>query len=461
MSLTPTQIYSLLALIIYLLLIGWIAYKSSKRETAEQFAIGGRNVGLLGTVASLASGFRDGAGLAVWVSLAYFFGFGAMWLAIGLAGGLGALALKAHIVRERAVQGGFVTVGDLLRSKVGPYTAQISSLIIAGTALLYSAAQVFVSGRIFAEILSLPINAGILLTALVVAAYLVAGGYQTVIRTDVLQLGLIMAILVLPFFIGGSIQGSNLFESLLSPGWRTGVGFFGISFLVVYSSADVWQRIFSARSSSVARNALLTTIPIYFVIAIGLILLGFASRGVLVGVEPQDAFFELFTSTAAPAMVVAVLGVFAAASVMSTLDTQVFLFASTIAKDLLPKRESEAGTRFVRASRIVVIVLLGVLTLIATTIGDIIQFLFSAVTLGTVLAPILFIYTFWKTKKSDGVDKAITATLAIATVVYIVMFVRGDFADVLLTLVPAAVCLILCIAVFAYEGLKAKPTLHG
>ena len=434
--------HALIAFIAYLVLLAFITLRSARDESAPEFMIGARRVGVWGLVASLAAGFRDGAGLAVWISLAIFFGFGTLWLTTGMAIALVLLAVLSRRVSSRAHQEGLVTVGDALVRDIGPVTARLTSFVVIGTAFLYAAAQLFVSGRILAEFLAIPAFAGVWLVAGVVGAYLVAGGFKTVIKTDVLQWAFILLVLVLPFALtGGSLSSLDL-GSLLSPGWRLGVGFFGISFFVVFSSADVWQRIYAATTGRVAGQALLLTIPAYYLISIGIVLLGLFVVPLLGDVAPEDAFFAIFSADLGHPILISLLGVFAAASVMSTLDTQVFLLSSTVTRDLL--KAGDEAEKFVKPSRYVILLALALMAMIASTIANIIEFLFSAVTLGTILFPVLVFSAVAPSAPANlRRDRLVAGALGIAVIVYVVLFARGAFEDVLLTLVPPILASIL------------------
>ena len=64
----PTQLqFTQIAIAAYLAVLGYIPYHSSRKETPSDYVIANRNVGTLATTASVASGFRDGAGIAAGV----------------------------------------------------------------------------------------------------------------------------------------------------------------------------------------------------------------------------------------------------------------------------------------------------------------------------------------------------------------------------------------------------------
>ena len=427
-----------LILVIYVVIVLVLAVGDRRRDSSSDFLIAGRQVTWFATMASIVGNLRDGAGIAAWVVLGIVFGFGALWLTTGLALGLLVLALCAPIVRSVGVEKGFVTVGELIRERCGVTTARLSSAIIAGTALLYAAAQVHVSGRIFAALFGLPQAAGILLTTAIVGTYLCLGGYKTSIRTGVLQWFIIMFVVALPWLSGMTLQTVGPIPSLLSPGFMTAFAFAMLSFLVTVSSADLWQLMFSARSPNHGRTGFLAAVPVYYVISVGLVLFANALSA-LVGphVNPPDVFFASFSLSSMPSYVMPVFAVFMAAAVMSTLDSQVFLFSTTVLRQWHPESASSETTELPRHARIVILLTMVMLTLLATGIGDLVQFLFGAVTLGTVLTPVLLCAVMTRTHPRPHFDTYLSIALGVGVLTYIPMFALGAFENLVLTIVPA------------------------
>src|SRR5690606_3019888 len=81
---SPTQTITLTILCLYFLMLIGINWREKAEGNAESYAIGGRDVGYIATTGSLAAGFRDGAGLILWISFAYTGGYAGMWLFVGV-----------------------------------------------------------------------------------------------------------------------------------------------------------------------------------------------------------------------------------------------------------------------------------------------------------------------------------------------------------------------------------------
>lgn len=450
---TSVVTYSMAFLAIYIFFVAILAWSSSKGETSSGYLIGDRNVGLLPTLASLASGFRDGAGLAAWVTLAVYFGFGALWLTVGMVIGLVVLGFLASGLRNLAAEQGFLTVGDLISHRIGIKTARTASLLIALTALLYAAAQLFVGGRVLASLMGVSSTNGVIASGLIVGAYLWLGGYKSVIRTDLLQWLVIMAVIGLPFALMGQYPKDLSPMPFFEIDSSTALGFTGISFLVVASSADVWQRIFSSASGTTARNALWLTAPVYLIISVAVVILGLTIASVAVDSNPSEALFDVFSVPSTSPVAVALLGVFIVAAVMSTLDTQIFLFASTFVREIARIQNEEEEAELAKGYRLTMAGTIIILGFVAVSIGDIVEFLFGAVTLGTVVLPVLFIAALSNSRETDG---RLALSLLIGAVVYVWLFSSGAFENLVYTLVPSAVATVLCVAVVLFSPKTAE-----
>lgn len=444
-----------LVLAVYFLLLAAISIRSyyeRRDDDYEHYMIGGRKVGLIGTVASLSSGYRDGAGIAVWVLLSFLFGFGALWLYFGLAAGLILLALLAPAVRTLGEERGYITIGDLLGDLFGPKTATVCSIVVAISAFLYSAAQLFVAGTIFSELLDFSGNFGIILTAAIIAVYLAIGGYSTVIKTDVLQWGFIMVVIVLPFWVEGHSFELADMATVLKPSLGAAASMFGIGLAFAIANPDVWQRIFSASSPRRARASFLLTVPVYFLICNGLVMFSLALQAVLTEVDPQRAFFATFTTDFLPPLALPFVAVFAISSLMSTLDTQIFLFSSTVSRNLSRSAAGGRSSGTVGWSRLITVGLLALLSLLAMTIQDLIAFVLEAASLVTVLGPVLVYAVSSRISRRRPRDGLLAAGLLAAVAVYGVMFASGLLAEMAYFCIPAGASLVACLVAWACAG---------
>lgn len=444
------QAMTTLVLVVYLLGLLFLGFQKGKKPS--EFLIASRNVGLWPSVASIVGNLRDGAGLAAWILLTYYYGFGALWLTFGLMTGLLVLGFIAPKLRQLADQHNFISVTEFLNLAIGPKTARISALIIAVTALLYAAAQVYVGGQLIAGLLNLQSWVGIVVVSLVVGLYLIIGGYRSTIITGVVQWLILMLVIILPWFIiGNSFLGQIHFSTLVTIDPLTLIAFFGISFLVTISSADLWQLIFSNRSAKTARASFLISMPMYLVISLGVIFFALAAKTFLSDSIPPDQVLSALFSTST-SYGLALLGVFIAAAVMSTLDSLVFLAASTISREFYSTNLTDEKVTRNHLRKLIMLIMI-ILAVIAVSIGNIIQYLFSAVTLATILTPI-FLIAVWKPRMLEDRDTYIALCLLVAIAIYVLMFSLDLFVILIYTLVPAIVSSILLLGIYLVGDTK-------
>ncbi len=212
----PMQTPTLIALALYFILmlaIGLYAWKRST-EDSEGYLLGGRN--LHPAVAALSAGASDMSG---WLLLGlpgalYAAGLVEAWIGIGLfVGAVVNWFVVAPRLREQTVHyGNALTIPQFLANRF-PNKAVIlrvvSAVIIVIFFAVYSAAGLVGGGKLFestfidARVMGLSLYmAGVLLTALVVLAYTMVGGFLAVSLTDFVQ-GCIMvvALVVMPLVV--------------------------------------------------------------------------------------------------------------------------------------------------------------------------------------------------------------------------------------------------------------------
>ena len=75
----------------------------------------------------------------------------------------------------------------------------------------------------------------------------------------------------------------------------------------------------------------------------------------------------------------------------------------------------------------------------AITINSIIEMIFSAITLLFILAPIYVAVGFGWVKNGRKFDVIVSVSILISVCVYLVMYARGDFTNMLLMMIPVLV----------------------
>ncbi len=448
-----TQTLILGCIVVYFIVMICIGLYASRNQSYTGFVIGSRDVGYIPTIGSLAASFRDGTGVIFWFGFGLTAGYGGLWFFLGAIVGLFFYAWIGPRIRDMAEKNEYITIGEIIRNKVGVVTERSTALIIIIFSLMVIAIQLYVSGNIFSTILGVESWIGIVSVALVVCFYLFLGGYSCVIKTDAVQFFIILSLIFVPFFFTPSSAQVLNFESIHSLGTINEIALTLIGLFFVLSSADTWQRVFSARNAKVIRRAFPISAIFLLIMTFSLIFLGMASKPFLgENVDTSTVFFQIFTGDFIFPWLQAYIAVVVMAVCMSTLDTFCYLTSATIAKNYLPERVTSTRDSYIKLSRIVMVFILAFMSVLAVTISDVILFAFNAMSLLYILAPVYILSATGILKnKSRMIDYLITISISISCLVYIYMFVNNYFAEMIMTMVPVAVNILLITTILIYN----------
>lgn len=187
----------------------------------------------------------------------------------------------------------------------------------------------------------------------VTVAYVLLGGFKAVLRTDLLQFAVMAGVFLVLLPLNTNFSELDLDFDIGSPGPLRSVSFYVSGFVSLFIGADIWQRVYSARSGRVARMSLFLAAAVWLMFEVSLLIPGIAARGVA-GATAEDAlFFGLFEVLPPELASIAVVGILAA--LMSTLDTEIFLLASMVAKDFVSRRRALTPEQMASVTRIALV----------------------------------------------------------------------------------------------------------
>ena len=350
------RIEEMVSLGIYFLImmaIGAYAYRKSTSDVSE-YMLGGRQ--LSPAVASLSAGASDMSG---WMLLGlpgamYVSGLSAAWIAVGLLIGafLNYLLVAPRLRVYTEVADDAITIPDFLEKRFNDHTRRLrifSSLVIVIFFTLYTSAGVVAGGKLFEASMGLQYELGLFVTAGVVVAYTLFGGFLAVSLTDFVQ-GCIMfiALVLVPVValtdIGGltsmtatlnsidtdlltAFGGVTALGVLSSLSW--GLGYFGQPHIIVRFMA-----LRSHKDAPVARHIGMSwmTVSIVGSLATGLVGLAYVTNHGMSLDDPETIFIVLsqilFHPLIAGFLLAAIL-----AAIMSTISSQLLVSSSSLTED--------------------------------------------------------------------------------------------------------------------------------
>ena len=344
---------SLTLYFIVMLLIGLYAYKKSTSDVAG-YMLGGRS--LSPSVAALSAGASDMSG---WMLMGlpgamYLTGVSSIWIAIGLVIGafLNYLVVAPRLRTYTEIANDSITLPDFFENRFNDKSRLlriVSSLVIVVFFTLYTSSGIVAGGKLFESSFGLNYEVGLYVTAGVVVAYTLFGGFLAVSLTDFVQ-GCIMfiALVLVPIVaiseVGGIAEMQttietinpellNIFSGVSAIGiisaMAWGLGYFGQPHIIVRFMA-----IRNVKDMPTARRIGMTWM---IVAIIGAMATGFAGIAYVAktGIKLDDAetIFIVLSQLLFSPLIAGFLLAAILAAIMSTISSQLLVTSSSLTGD--------------------------------------------------------------------------------------------------------------------------------
>jgi sodium/proline symporter len=417
-------IVSLALYFVAMLGIGLWAWRRSTDDISG-YLLGGRR--LSPQVAALSAGASDMSG---WLLLglpgaAYVAGLSASWIAIGLF--IGAFAnylIVAPRLRVHTEQtSDSITIPEYFENRFEDRSHAlriIASIVIILFFTLYTSSGIVAGGKLFQSAFGADYSFGLWLTAGVVVAYTLFGGFLAVSLTDFVQ-GVIMfvALILVPIVAYmqldggittdiGSINpdaldllaGTTFLGIVSSMAW--GLGYFGQPHIIVRFMAVRSVRDIPAMRAIGLGWMLITLIG---ALATGFVGLGYVTRGGATLEDPETVFIFLSQVLFHPLVTGFLLAALLAA-IMSTISSQLLVSSSSLTEDfyrIFVRREA-SQRELVTVGRIcVVAVALAAILLAYNPDSNILGLVANAwAGFGAAFGPVVILSLTWRRLTRNG-----------------------------------------------------------
>lgn len=476
----PLAMSVFLATLLLPVLVGLLAMRRTRNQS--DFLIGGRAMGrLVVALSAVASGRSSWLVLGV-SGMAYMRGTGAVWAVAGYT--LAELFQFVFIGRPlRAAAGRMdaLTLLDYFEARFDDNRRRIraTGAIIIGVFLTaYVAAQFNAGGKALSTALDLPLPVSLGVAGALVLAYMILGGYVAVAYNDVVRaVIMIIGLVVLPasaLYRMGGLEPLLATLARLHPGhldpFAAGagavLGFLGIGLgspgqphvLVRYMSVSDAERLRSAAVIGTCWNV---------VLGWGAVFIGLVGRALIAdpsglpGGDPEMVFLVLASRDFGPVFYgLLVGGIFAA--ILSTVDSQLLVVASTVVRDVyekiivagrpIPERRALALNR-------ITVAVAGIVALVFAWAAQDLVFwlvLFAWGGLGAAIGPALILSIGWRGTTAAGVVAGMI-TGAAATIVWKQYFSAFTGVYELLVAFPAALAAVVIVSLATRAGRGGAP----
>jgi len=237
-----------------------------------------------------------------------------------------------------------VTLPELVGRMFGPMSGRLGAVFnfLNVLPVAYAMSVGLFLQSIFGGTLPLNIAAGVALVAL----YTAFGGFRADVFTDVVQFCLMCAAVATVAALSvGTFGGWDFLRERLPEGHFSPLGGHSVAAALVWGfiafstlvDPSFYQRCFAARTEAVARRGILVSTAIWFVFDVCTTLGGMYARAVVPEADPSHAYVVYGLQLLPPGLRGLLLaGVLA--TILSTLDSFLFIAGTTLTYDLGPRR---------------------------------------------------------------------------------------------------------------------------
>lgn len=396
-------------------------------QPVNPFKLVGQGVGTLAMSISVLGFMHSGANFFWKFAFVHQFGFGAIY--IGLAVNLILIAMSFVVPKavRMAQQHDYLTFTDLARERQGPLMGHWINFASLYSAAIFITANLFVAGNIISLLSGFSAAACTFFIASVIYAYIWFGGYRNIIRTDILQIGVMLVLaLAAVFFIDH--DKAVIIKDLTSPNWNS-ILLYAVLALSIPASPDLWQRFFAAREPASAGHAIRWAVAVDVLFSFALtafILLVLESA---TGLSETNPLLDFFVVSSAPRLLIIGFAIYIICAMLSTVDNLVFNATSVVAKNILGIDDARGSARFVSAMRLGSLIMLASLSYVSLRIGDLVQWLISYYPVLGVLTFYMF-YAVLKQGHYPYRDSLLALSVIICALIY--LWVQAAFQSLLL-----------------------------
>ncbi len=364
--------------------IGFYAYRKSTSDVSG-YMLGGRN--LSPSVAALSAGASDMSG---WMLMGlpgamYISGVSSLWIALGLVIGafLNYLIVAPRLRTYTEVANDSITLPDFFENRFNDNSRLlrvVSSIVIVVFFTLYTSSGIVAGGKLFESSFALDYELGLYVTAGVVVAYTLFGGFLAVSLTDFVQ-GCIMfiALVLVPVVTLSEVGGLTEMQATISQinpellDIFSGVTFIGIISAIAWGLGYFGQphiivRFMAIRhvdDMPIARRIGMSWMIVALIgaMATGLAGLAYVNK---TGMELKDAetIFIVLSQILFNPLIAGFLLAAILAAIMSTISSQLLVTSSSLTSDFyqvfLNKQASEKQLVLVGRISVLIVALVAV-----------------------------------------------------------------------------------------------------
>jgi Na+/proline symporter len=321
----------------------------------------------------------------------------------------------------------FYTLPDFFFFLKGPFAGYLATLITIIIMFGWVVLNFTAGAKLISEYTPITYNFSVILVGVIILLYLLAGGFDAVVKTDIIQtIGIFLLFILMIYLLSSSEHKPELvFMDLFSIPAMKIVSYFLAGFFIPMASPELWQRVYAIKDQKHFKRSLFLSSVFYFVIGFILLLIGLVIRSAIPDISAETSLIVGF-SRLLPVGLAGLSVVIIYSSISSSADTYMFTTASSVTQDFLEKTgiTSKEKLRVSMRASLVVLMILGIT--MAVVLKDIIDTTFFFVSLTMSLGFLTMVIWIYPKINRYSVNLTITFCLVGVIVPAIVIGISED-----------------------------------
>ena len=350
-------------IVAYFLVILLVGALTGRKQEKEEFLISGRKLTSIQATATIFSSRIGAAILLTYTALVYMYGMGALWYFVGSVFGLFVFYFFGLKIKKIADKEKFYTMPDFfffMKGKFAGYLATIITIIIMfGWVVLNFTA----GAKLVSEYTPISYDLSVMIVGVIILLYLIAGGFDAVVKTDIIQTFGIFLLFVLMMYLltTTSTKPEVVFMDLFNIPVMQLISFFLAGFFIPMASPELWQRVYAIKNKKHFKRSIFLSSIFYIIVGFILLLIGLVIRTDIPDIAPDTSLIVGF-SRLLPVGLAGLSVVIIYSSVSSSADTYMFTASASVTQDFLEKTGLTKSTNLRKTMRysMVVLMILGI-----------------------------------------------------------------------------------------------------
>jgi len=374
--------FDYLLIAFYFVIILIIGLWSGRKQEKEDYLIANRKLNSIQATSTIFSSRIGAAILLTYTALVYLYGLGALWYFIGAVFGLFVFYFFGKKIKKLADEQKFYTLPDYFFYLKGRFAGYLATLIVVIIMFGWVVLNFTAGAKLVAEYTPISYEFSVILVGVVILAYLIAGGFSAVVKTDLIQtIGIfLLFILMIYLLIASETKPTIIFMDLFRIPVTEMISFFLAGFFIPMASPELWQRVYAIKDQKHFKRSLFLSSVFYLIIGLILMMIGLVIRVDLPDIEAGTSLIVGF-SKLLPVGLAGLSVVIIYSAVSSSADTYLFTTASSVTQDFLQKSGFLTKERLFLIMRICMTILMILGVTMALVLKDIIDTTFFFVSL--------------------------------------------------------------------------------